>query len=735
MTQYPDVTIEQVLQALPVPYRTPESLDFVRRAYDFAYQAHDGQKRKSGKPYIEHPLQVAYLLTDLHLEPAAIAAGLLHDVVEDCKVKHEQLAELFGEETVTLVEAVTKIEKAEKHVKQDSERDRDQQELESLRKMFVAMAEDDLRVIFIKLADRLHNMRTLEWLPRKSQLRMARETLDIFAPIANRLGLWSWKAELEDLAFHTLNPGRYGDLAKLLAARKEERQQRVTRLKTHLQKVATAEGIVAEVKGRPKHIYSINQKINRKNVSFERVYDAEALRVIVATEPECYQLLGIVHRLWKPVPGEFDDYIANPKPNGYQSLHTAVMTDDGGTLEIQIRSREMDCVAEYGVATHWLYKEQGLAVSQALLDHMNGMRQSVRELTQDSPDAQDFIEIVRSDVFEEYVYAFTPNGRVIDMPRGATPIDFAYRVHTDLGHRCRGARINGKWVGLDYQIKTGDQVMIIPGRSGGPGRDWLIEDLGYVKTNRAKQKIRQWFRQQDRDQNIKRGRAIVEREIRRLGLDWPLDEVAELFTKRYPRAEDFWAAVGMGDFSTERIVDRLEEVRRRQVEEAEAAKKLSELEQQAALPPLAPAKVDIRGTSGLLTRLALCCKPIPGEEIVGYVTRGRGVTIHKRECPNVLRLVQEEPERLIEMEWGTDEVTFQVRVAITAYDRSGLFHDITEVLDRENVNMAGVNTGERDRFNIVPVYLTLEVPNYNKLKRVLGKIEHIPNVLKAKRIG
>ena len=425
----------------------------------------------------------------------------------------------------------------------------------------------------------------------------------------------------------------------------------------------------------------------------------------------------------------FDDYIANPKPNGYQSLHTAVIGEDGAAFEIQIRTSKMDFIAEFGVAAHWRYKEQGAPVDDRVIDQIAQMRQSVQELRQDSGDAQDFIKTMRSDVFQDRVYVFTPKGRVIDLPAGATPLDFAYHIHTEIGHRCRGARVNGRWTPLNYQLRTGEQVQIITGRTGGPSRDWLNEELGFVKTSRATQKIKQWFRQEGREQNISRGWAIVEQEIKRLGLSWTIDEVYNLFSKHFQRREDFLAAVGVADITSERIVNRIEDVLHREG----GGEELPEPEIAPPPPPQSVGKVVIQGAGELLTRVALCCKPLPGEEIIGYVTRGRGVTIHRRDCPNILRLELAERDRLIEMDWGNEEETFAVQVIVTAYDRSALLRDITALMGNEGVNIVSVKTGKRDRYNILPIYLTLEVPNLRKLNRVLGKAEQIPNVIEARR--
>lgn len=734
MPDQPQVTLKDVLAQMPEGVTATEGRDLVRRAYAFAAQLHEGQERKSGEPFIVHPLNVAYLLAEMHFEPAVIAAGLLHDVLEDCPIDRDALKAEFGSEVLLLVEGVTKLEAVEKRVQERTQRVRDLAELESMRKLLIVMAEDDIRVIFIKLADRLHNMRTLDYLGPQSQQRMARETLEIFAPLANRLGIWVWKAELEDLAFRYLNPSMYHQLVDLLATRRDTREARVSRHVEMLLKALRDDGIQADIKGRPKHIYSIYHKMRRKNVPFARIYDAEGLRVLVGSESECYQALGVVHRLWKPVPGEFDDYIAHPKPNGYQSLHTAVIGEDGSALEIQIRTYQMHELAEYGVAAHWRYKEHGVQLGHQVMERISSIRQSVQELTQETKDARSFIDSIRGDMFQDRVFVFTPKGKVIDLPIGATPLDFAYYVHTDVGHACRGARVNGRWTNLDYQLKTGDQVEIILGRRGGPSRDWLNEELGLVKTTRARQKIRQWFRRQSREENAERGREMVERILKRLSLDLTLEEVAGLFSRRYQKLEDFFAAVGMGDLSSDALVKQLEaytsQTSRSEIEEPD------EIESGPAPPPpeVMTDNISIRGTGGVLTHVAQCCKPLPGEDIIGYVTRGRGVTIHRRDCANVLRMGPEDLERLIEVEWGSaEEKTFPVQVVVTAYDRYGLIHDISGVIANRNINLAAVSTGKRDRYNIIPVYMTLDIPDLTTLTRILSRIEQIPNVIDARR--
>jgi GTP diphosphokinase / guanosine-3',5'-bis(diphosphate) 3'-diphosphatase len=727
------VRINEILDELPSGIAAPEARDLIKRAYAVAETAHAGQARKSDEPYIIHPLSVAHILAELNFEPAVIAAGLLHDVLEDSDITREELRAEFGDEVLTLVEGVTKLERVEKRVQEDKARDRNLQEMESLRKLLIAMATDDLRVIFIKLADRLHNMRTLEYLSPANQTRMARETLQIFTPLANRLGIWVWKAELEDLSFRYLNPSMYYQLVDLLQTRRELRQDRVQQHAHMLRTALAKNGIIADIKGRPKHIYSIYHKMRRKNVPFSRIYDVEGLRVMVDTEQQCYQVLGIVHALWKPVPGEFDDYIAHPKPNGYQSLHTALIGGDGASMEIQIRTHEMDYFAEYGYAAHWRYKERGVNVNPQLMEQISSIRQSVMELTHDTQDARSFIDTIRLDVFQDRVFTFTPKGKVIDLPIGATPLDFAYYVHTEVGHGCRGAWVNGRWTNLDYQLQTGDQVEIVVGRKGGPSRDWLNEDLGFVKTNRARQKIRAWFRHQGREKNIARGAETLERILKRLSLKLSMQEVADLFRRRFNTGDDLLAALGMGDLSSDAVVNRLEQYIREQ-EEEEAEEVL--LAEEAPIPPapeIETTSISIRGTGGVLTHLAQCCKPLPGEDIIGYVTRGRGVTIHKRECPNVLNMPQFDQDRLIEVEWGSEQHTFAVQVIITAYDRSGLIHDISGILADRGINMSSLSTGKRDRYNILPLYMTLDVPNLKTLTSVLAKIEQIPNVIDARR--
>ncbi len=689
----------------------------IARAYEFARKAHEGQYRESGEPYVTHSVAVAALLADLRMDPETLAAGLLHDVVEDSRVSVEILEREFGPTVARMVDGVTKLGQAS-HIGRSQERERDERELESLRKLFLAMARD-ARVMLIKLADRLHNMRTIDSLPPDRQQRIARETMEIYAPLANRLGIWRWKGELEDLAFRVLHPDLYAAILSELEARAPEREADIERHIAILQHHLRLEGINAQISGRTKHIYSIYRKMQRKQIPLERVYDIRGIRVLVDTIADCYHALGVVHNLWTPIPGEFDDYIARPKENMYQSLHTAVIGIGGKVVEVQIRTHAMHHIAEYGIAAHWRYKE-GSPHDRLFEEKIATLRAQIEARTE-AEDAGEFVEAVTTDLFEDRVYVFTPKGHVVDLPAGATPIDFAYAIHTEIGHRCRGAKVNGRWVPLDYVLQTGDQVEIITAKRGGPSRDWLNPELGYVKTARARNKIRQWFRKQDREQNIATGRAILERELKRLGMGHLAHEdVAGLLG--YKELDDFLAAIGTGDITTQQIAARVMESHRPAQPEPEVP------------PPTPPAEtvsheIQVLGTGGLLTRLARCCHPLPGEPIIGYVTQGHGITIHRRDCPNVLNL--RHPERLIEVAWGKEQRTFPVRVLVTAFDRTGLLRDISDLLAKENVNIAALSVNRRQ--NLAYLFLTLEVTDVRQLGRVLARIARVPNVIEAQR--
>lgn len=710
------------------PDMPPHERALLKQAYDVAQKAHEGQKRRSGEDYFVHCIEVARILMELGLDASAIAAGLLHDVVEDTPLTIDDLQEIFGEEIAALVFGVTKIEqitvKAEQTVKEKTT----DREAEFLRKTLLAMT-DDVRVILIKLADRLHNMYTLGHLSPEQQQRIARETMDIFAPLANRLGIWQMKWELEDLAFRYLEPDLYKMIASLIAERRGDRDYYVNKVVDKLKKLLAEHDIKAEISGRSKHIYSIWRKMERKSVPFEELFDVRAVRVIVSDVPTCYQVLGYIHQTWRPIAGEFDDYIAAPKDNFYQSLHTAVFLEDGKTLEVQIRTPEMHIHAEYGIAAHWRYKESGARYDEAFQRRLQYLREMI-DVGQSYEDPTEFIDAIRSDVFQDRVYVFTPHGDIIDLPYGATPIDFAYHIHTDIGHRCRGAKVNNKLVPLDYVLQVGDRVQILTAKRGGPSRDWLNPSLNYIKTKRALSKIRHWFRRQDRDKMIALGREILDRELKRLGLDQKLthDQVAEL--AGFDKTDDMLAQLGFGDMHPHYIASRILELERQTQQD--------QVPSPAATKPAAahdPDGIRIQGTGGLLTNLAKCCTPVRGDEIIGYITRGRGVTIHRADCPNILNLPSD--ERLIAVEWApmtpqTEEsARYPVPVVINAYDREGLMRDIGAAIADEHINMRDVSI--RTQNHIATFSVTMEVESTAQLSQVLSKIERLPNVMDVRR--
>ena len=717
-----EMEIESIVQEAS-EYLPELDLDLLRRAYAFAEETYDGQTRESGEEIVHHSLSVAHNLVQLGLDAPTIAAGLLHDAIEDSAATIDELRAQFGEEVARLVDGMTKLSDLDETIGQPSD-ERSDTSSENLRKMLLAMV-DDPRVILVRLADRLHDMRTLKALddPQRKQ-RIARETLDIFAPLAGRLGMYQLKWELEDLGFRYVNPSAYMDIARHLNERRADREQQVKSFIRRIEEALTEEGITDfSVAGRPKHIYSIYRKMERKGVPFEQIYDVRAVRIIVQTIPECYHALGIVHNLWRPVPGGFDDYIASPKDNSYQSLHTDVVADDGKTLEIQIRTQQMHELAEFGIAAHWKYKERRQQADEVFEQKIKWLQSALS--TPRDEDAQAFIDVMKNDVFRDQVYVFTPKGEAIELPVGATPIDFAYAIHTEVGHRCRGAKVNGKLVSLNHQLENGDQIEILTTKRGGPSRDWLNPDLGYLRTARARQKVRQWFRRQAREQNIERGRELVEKELRRLSLEHlKLEDVARLFRKD-ENYDEFFSKVGAGDIQPSTIAAKL----------ADTVVDEEDLALPPAYAPEGPTidtSIRVMNVGNLLTNLARCCNPVPGDPIVGYVTRGRGVTIHRRDCPNILRT--EEHERLIEVDWGTVKKTYPVRVRIRAYDRTRLLRDIGEVLGNEEVAMRRADITTHKEKNLATFTVVMEVEDMSQLSRVLSRIEMLPNVLEARRV-
>jgi GTP pyrophosphokinase len=715
--------LDDLLKRLP-DATSPADREMVARAYKVAERAHAGQKRLSGEKYIQHCLAVSDILAELNAPPAVLAAGLLHDTVEDTSLTLDDIRSDFGPEVTTLVDGVTKLDELPRVSRGASRSKADSQKAElakeTLRKTFLAMG-DDVRVVVIKLADRLHNMRTLSYLPVEKRQRIALETLEIFAPLANRLGIWQMKWELEDLSFRYVFPEKYKEIAGLVAERRADRQHDLEGITARLREELSRAGIEAEVKGRPKHLYSIYRKMERKQVPFELVYDVRGVRVLVATESDCYLALGVIHSLWKPIPGAFDDYIATPKDNFYRSLHTAVVFDDGRTVEVQIRTRAMDESAEFGIAAHWRYKE-GRKRDRDFEQRINWLRR-LMEWRQDVDNATDFVDAMKSEVFNDRVYVFTPRGDIIDLPAGSTPIDFAYHIHTDIGHRCRGAKVNGRLVNLDVKLQTGEAVEILTAKRGGPSRDWLNPSLEMVKTQRAISKIRQWFKREDREQNVTDGRQMLERELRRLGLEGvAYEQLAR--DLGYSQVEDLLAAIGCGDVNLGKVVSRLAEAKLPELDLPRP------LELEARGGRLAPGEVSILGVSGLLTNIARCCKPLPGDPIVGYVTRGRGATIHRRDCPNVLRI--RDKERLVQVSWGQARETYPVSVRIRAYDRDGLMRDVSTLVANEGISMSSIHVSTKSSLAIFD--LVMGVTDLNQLSRVLNRLEALPNVLEARRL-
>jgi GTP pyrophosphokinase len=717
------MNLNSLLEALPAE-TSPTDRELVKRAYRIAEKAHRKQKRASGEPYINHCLAVAMILLDLGAPVPAIVAGILHDTVEDTGITLDSLRRDFGEEITNLVDGVTKLTQLPR-VSHTGKRASDPLATkgdlarETLRKTFLAM-DEDVRVVVIKLADRLHNMRTLSHLPAEKQKRIAQETLEIFAPLANRLGIWQMKWELEDLAFRYVHPESYKEIASSVAQRRTDREEALKKISSRLKQVLGEAEVQADVSGRPKHLYSIFRKMERKGVPFDMVYDVRGVRVQVQSESHCYLALGVIHSHWKPVPGTFDDYIATPKDNFYQSLHTAVIYDDGKTLEVQIRTPEMHENAEYGIAAHWRYKE-GRTRGDAFEQRVMWLRR-LMEWRQDVDDATDFVTAMKTDVFDDRVYVFTPKGDIIDLPAGSTPIDFAYHVHTAVGHRCRGAKVNGRLVSLDTKLTTGDAVEILTAKRGGPSRDWLNPSLEMVKSQRARSKIRQWFRRQDREQNISHGRLLLERELRRLGLEGVgYERIAKELN--FNTIEDLLAAIGTGDLNLSRIITVLEPEEKPTLEELETI----ELDVSKAL---APDEVSILGLSGLLTHLGRCCKPAPGDPIVGYITRGRGATIHRQDCPNVLRI--KDRERLVQVSWGRHEQTYPVSVRLRAYDRDGLMKDVSTLVANEGISMTSINVSTKN--NLAIFDLVMGIRDVSQLSRILNRLEALPNVLEARRL-
>ncbi len=708
--------IEDLLKKIRSDMEDPE-LDIVKDAYELAKEAHEGQYRVSGEPYVEHPINVGYILADLGLDIISISAALLHDVIEDTKFTREDIEDMFGNEVALLVDGVTKLTKL-------NFKSKEEHQAESLRKMFLAMAKD-IRVVLIKLADRLHNMRTLEHLSRGKQKFKSEETIEIYAPLAHRLGMSRMKSELEDHSFYFLKPDVYKELEKKLKENRSSRNKNIQKAIDTIRDKVEDQDTNAEIYGRSKHLYSIYQKMQRKEVDFSEIYDLTAVRILVDNVRECYQVLGFVHEIWKPMPGRFKDYIAMPKSNMYQSLHTTVIGPSGDPLEIQIRTHDMHKTAEYGIAAHWRYKE-GKTEKDDYEEKLSWLRQLL-EWQKDLQEPQEFMKALKIDLFEDEVFVFTPKGDVMSLPRGGTPIDFAYHIHTEVGHNCVGAKVNGKIVPLEYELENGDIVNIITSKkSTGPSQDWL----NFVQTSTARSKIKRWFRKQQRDEIIQRGKELLNREFDRQNIELSgkekeeeLDRIAEELGEN--NRENLLEAIGYNNSSVKQVINKLD------IEKEEDVT----LEDLKTSPSSKSSDkgVKVKGIDNLKVRTAKCCNPVPGDNIVGYITRGRGVSIHRRGCPNLQSLIDNDEERIIEVNWDQKRSeSYMVDLNIEAVDKSALLNDITRLIKNEQIKLLSVNA-RADKYGKAYINLSVELSSIEHMKDMMNKIKDISGVLSVHR--
>ena len=709
-------------------YLPEDSTELVGQAYLYADECHSGQMRQSGDPYIAHPLETALFLANLHLDTHTIVAALLHDVVEDCGVSLEEITLRFGPEVSKLVDGVTKLTRMDDKLQPPAEDvaglmdDAESLHAESLRKMLVSMAED-IRVVLIKLADRLHNMNTLDALPPEKQKRIAQETLDIYSPLAHRLGIWEIKWRLDDLAFRHLNEEKYREISKILASKRTEREDYIEKVSSTLRDELAKYDITAEVIGRPKGIYSTYLKMEKYQEQGKQlgdIYDLFALRVLVNETADCYKTLGVVHQLWHPIPGQFDDYIGNPKENMYQALHTTVICDGGTPLEVQIKTFELHQIAEYGVAAHWAYKE-GNSGDQRFEEKMTWLRQLIDWQREVSGTAE-FIESVKQDIFHDQVFVYTPKGRIVELTSGSTPVDFAYKIHTALGHHCIGAKVNGKLVALDTTLENGDTVEVINSKSDrGPSLDWLNPNRGFVRSAGARQSVRQWFRKQERSTNIERGKEVLRRELRRLNQKINDETILGLF--KVDTMDDLTADLGSGNIAESLLSHRLAQIGHET--EEPLAKRRNDL-------PLTSLNsgITVLGVGDLLVHIGRCCNPIPGDPIIGFITRIRGVTVHKQDCPSARH--EDEPERLVNVQWGKERQLYPVRIIMKAYDRVGLLRDVTALVSNEGVNIASVVTGDYSN-GTVTLSLTCHTTGLDQLNKLFSKLDGVHGCISVTR--
>ena len=696
-------------------YMEDPDIDRLEKAFELCHSAHKGQYRVSGEPYYEHPLGVAYILSELELDLTTIIGALLHDVLEDTEIKRDYIVKEFSEEVALLVDGVTKLTKLEFKTKEE-------QQAESLRKMFLAMA-DDIRVVLIKLADRLHNMRTLGYMKKYKQVEKAQETLEIYAPLAHRLGMSRIKWELEDLSFRYLKPDMYYEISRKVAANRKQREQEIKKAISHINDKLSEQEIDAEIYGRPKHLYSIYQKMERKEVDFSEVYDLTAIRVIVNSVRECYEVLGVIHDLWKPMPGRFKDYIAMPKSNMYQSLHTTVIGPNGDPLEVQIRTPEMHRTAEYGIAAHWRYKE-GDNDNEEFEEKLSWLRQLL-EWQKDLQEPHEFIETLKIDLFEDEVFVFTPQGDVVSLPRGGTPVDFAYNIHTEVGHNCVGAKVNGKIVPLEYKLDNGDFVEILTSNSStGPTRDWL----NFVKTSRARSKIKRWFKQQQKEQIVANGKKTLFDYLDKEKVEIPdsernkvIKDLAKNLGKDNP--ESLYEAIGYDQIALKQVLKQL----------PDKYKQKDELQDLITTPKKkSPDKgIQVKEMDDILVRVAQCCNPVPGDDIIGYITRGRGVSVHRSDCPNLKSLDNE--DRFIEVRWNNQRSdSYQVDLVIKAVNKSALLNDITSLISNEKIELHSV-IANSNKYNQAYVKITVELSSREHMHDLIRKIENISGVLSVSR--
>lgn len=713
-------------------YAPNANFDLIVKAYDLGKKAHEGQFRKSGEPYFIHPIAVANILADMQMDIETITGALLHDVVEDTEYSIDDINEMFGKDVGILVDGVTKLGKIKYQTKEESQS-------ENLRKMFLAMAKD-IRVILIKLADRLHNMRTLEYMDEEKAKYKAKETIEIYGALANRLGISRIKAELEDIALRYLDEEGYFDLASKVKKKRNQREEYIDKVIEILKDSYKKAGIKCEVYGRPKHFYSIYRKMKKKHKSFDEIYDLTAVRVLVDTVRDCYAALGIAHTLWRPIPGRFKDYIAMPKPNMYQSLHTTVMGPDGEPVEIQIRTYEMHNTAEYGIAAHWKYKE-GISNKKVDIEEKLQWLRQMMEWEKDVKDPQEFMDSLKEEVFNSQVYVFTPQGDIMELPLGSTPIDFAYRVHTNVGHKCVGAKVNGRIVPLDYQLSNGNIVEVLTNANSiGPSRDWL----NIVKTPNARNRIRHFFKRERREENLERGIAIMDKEYKRLdipkgtvNIDKYILAVAKMYNQ--PNIEDFLATIGYGGIVPSQAANKIKDLylrdlkknQKQETKQEEEETKVTKLEENYNKKRKRTSNkgVIVDGLGNILIRMARCCNPLPGDDIVGYITKGRGVAVHRRDCPNVQRDLKIDPSRFVQVEWNDSEASrYEVDIEIKAIDRKGIINEITHIVANEKVLLNGMNAKKDKSKGSVSVDLLVEIESVSDLDSLMKKIKNIPGV-------